>query len=187
MRRVQTKEQMYALLRAGCFGNCLRVWDSLEQVLASGYSGLVGLRCLAPGGPFEKRIPLSLVPEHFERLAVRGWRPQSFVLTEWAPDQQLTLQGEVCRSLTHYELRWSSEKTDMRTALRRARIAFGLDALHLLRSHMDAASYDDLQELLDLYRTPDHTPDHVVEFSCFSTCVGLIPGRNTVIWEVRAY
>lgn len=45
----------------------------------------------------------------------------------------------------------------------------------------DAASYEDVRELLKLY------PNHVVEFSCCDRSVGSVPGRNTVIWEVRLY
>lgn len=55
------------------------------------------------------------------------------------------------------------------------------DAVTLLRSILNANSYDDVSDLLDRY------PDHVVEFSALDSCFGLIPHRNHIVWEVRKY
>ena len=46
---------------------------------------------------------------------------------------------------------------------------------------MNENSYDDLMELVELY------PEHVIEFSATEGEVGLIRGRNHVVWEVRLY
>ncbi len=51
----------------------------------------------------------------------------------------------------------------------------------LLDRYMDPASRDDVDALLERY------PDATIEFTCFTVNVGNIPGRNTMMWEVRNY
>jgi hypothetical protein len=56
-------------------------------------------------------------------------------------------------------------------------------AVRVLLSHLlSSESYEDLcgpEGLVELY------PDHVIEFSILSRCLGTVPGRNAVVWEVR--
>ncbi len=55
----------------------------------------------------------------------------------------------------------------------------GLQAAAVIRKHLNDNSHDDLRELLDTY------PGHVVELTALDRCVGTVPHRNAVIWEVR--
>ena len=45
---------------------------------------------------------------------------------------------------------------------------------------VDDEDYEWLMQLLDTY-------DSVVEFSAYDRAVGILPIRNTIIWEVRNY
>jgi hypothetical protein len=56
-----------------------------------------------------------------------------------------------------------------------------LEAKITLRRYLDSSSYDDLMDLVETF------PEHVIEFGAYETNLGNIPGRNTVIWEVRKY
>jgi hypothetical protein len=100
---------------------------------------------------------------------------------ESAPDERLVLQGEVSRFVGGLYLRYSTLKLPMRSAMKDARDVGGASAQAILRGVLTGSSYEDLDALLELY------PDAVVEFGAYAKCLGAIPGRNAVIWEVRAY
>ena len=59
--------------------------------------------------------------------------------------------------------------------------SFGLRADMMVRGCMTPSSYSDWRELLDLY------PGHVLEVSIWDSCIGDVPGRNAVVWEIRKY
>jgi len=59
--------------------------------------------------------------------------------------------------------------------------AFGLRADLMLKEAMTTASYEDWQVLIDRY------PGHVLEVSIWNDCVGDLPGRNHICWEIRRY
>ena len=62
-----------------------------------------------------------------------------------------------------------------------ARRAYGIRALEILRHFVPENDLNDIRALIDAY------PRHVVEFSVADRCVGKIPHRQAVIWEVRNY
>lgn len=174
------KEEMYARYHDGLFGNRLRSWTSLEEYLASGYQGLVGIRSTTAGGQCVYNVEPTNVPATVARVSAGG----SVHISEMAPHTQHgTISGEVMRSEFGLMLKYSTVRKPMREALEEELLlAVGLRAKLLLQQNCDFESYEQLMLLLDeLY------PDHIVEFSCFSTFVGLIPRRNTLIWEVRRY
>jgi hypothetical protein len=98
------------------------------------------------------------------------------------PKVKQIFQGELTRNQYGLYL-YASEYPDvMRVALEKAgREYTNLAAKFMLEKYVDASSYDWLMELLEEY------PDHVIEFTVFDNDVGIIPHRNTVIWEVRYY
>lgn len=178
---VKDKTQMYEMLRAGLFGNTLRTWDTEEAYLASGYRGRTSLRCKQPGVTFRHGLSHDEVLVAYHQC-FEGCNPSEFVFCESAPDWAVTIQGEVQRGWEGLTLTGSHDKSNNREAMRNKPFQlYGLVAQITLQEFMDPASYDDVMELLELY------PDHVVEFSTFSVSLGSIPGRNTVIWEVRLY
>lgn len=97
------------------------------------------------------------------------------------PDQKIIHQGEVQRSIHYFDLTYSIVKAPMRIALATETLhAQGLRAVHILKSAMDATSWDNLNRLFDQF------PDSVIEYTTYSIPVGEL-GNNTVIWEVRNY
>ncbi len=169
---LDTKRKFYSAQAKGLTGNALYVWHSVEEWRASGYGGPVALRSTTPGGKFMPFITLAAI----RRTFVAG----QHMICAHAPDDYLTIQGEMQRSTSYLDLHYSTVPgLTMREALPKyGKHTSGLMALHLLRSHADAASYDDLWDLLDTY------PGAVIEFSTYPFPVGRC-NRNTIIWEVR--
>lgn len=58
----------------------------------------------------------------------------------------------------------------------------GLDAWKIIRKYLNPSSLDDLEGLIERY-----SPGHVIEMSTLNQCLGTVPRRNAVIWEVRKY
>lgn len=177
-----TNHRRYA---EGFYGNKLRVWSRAE-LLKSGYKGLVALRYngRAGGTNYPKYCTLVGVPEALELFNewVRlGAKPDLIFFGEAAPDHDLLIQGELMQSAEHYALFWTRSTRTDRGAFETAQQTYGLRALALLRTHMTPASFEDVQELLDLF------PDHVIEFSTYRYTLGCCRGRNTIVWEVRNY
>lgn len=176
-----TKRRFYALWHEGRLGNRPHAWNALVQVFADGWRKPVGIRTLGrTGGKVMYRCPI-------ERLAevVASW-PGTPTFTEPMPDTQRTIQGEVTRNEGGLELTYQLGADEnglpmMREAMKHPLRATGLVALEILRHFLWPSSFDDLMELLDLY------PDHVIEFGAHDVAVGVLPCRNTVVWEVRHY
>ena len=59
--------------------------------------------------------------------------------------------------------------------------ASGLRADLLLSSVMTPSSLDDWEMLTSRF------PGHVLEVSVYDRCLGDVPGRNALVWEVRRY
>lgn len=183
MKTINNKKQMYALYEGGAFGNKLRTWDSLQDYYKSTYYGTVSMRYKGKsGGGWTaynvERIAVNSIVEKWEN---EGADVNLIVLNESAPDDRLTIQGEVMRDFTGLYVFWSDLKTKMRIAMQQGKEAKGLAAKFLLQKHLTPASYDDIMDLLDMY------PDSVIEFSAYQMCLGDKRGRNAVIWECRNY
>jgi hypothetical protein len=121
------------------------------------------------------------VPEVLENLKQDGHSLDRVIINESAPDHRLLLQGELMHSGKGLYLTGSYEKTDMRSAMKKAWNAGGLRVNSILKHLASPVSYDMLMELLDRY------PGHVVEFGIYDCFLGWGRGHNTVIWEVRNY
>ncbi len=187
MTAVTTKRQNYRLWQSGDFGNKLRAWRTVEEWRASGFGGRVVLRALLPvgGGPCR----YNLAPDEVERTIgywiAEGMSSDEIMINEAAPDQAAVLQGEYLNDIVgvywncfHY----SRVAAHMRLALgAEMRMASGMASDLLLRGAMTPSSYEDWRVLLDRY------PGHVLEVSIYGHCIGDIPGRNALVWEVRRY
>lgn len=161
---------MYDLLQRGCFGNTARTWNSYEELIASGYNGLVGIRSLEVGGIFLPYQTIQQAPRTASKYS------------EMQEDSSVLLQGELYRSVEGLYLLASTVKSHMREALRLGGKHYWLIAAYAqLHTYLWPSDYDALMELLSEY------PESVIEFSCYSKAVGIIPNRNTIIWEVRNY
>lgn len=183
--KISTKSEMYQIYLNGGFGNRLATWGTLDEYLHSGYEGNVVLRYseTSRAGEFiaydtARDKVTDVVYEWVCRGAIRKY----ITVNSAAPDDKLLIQGEVFRNEDHIYLRYSTLCKPMRVALKEAQQhAKGLVAYRMLWHYLDYASYENLWELLDKY------PTAVIEFSTWSVDVGDIPGRNTIVWEVRDY
>lgn len=189
---ILTKRQNFQLWQLGAFGNKLRAWRTIGEWRTSGFLGLVALRSLQPGGggPCQYNLTPAKVP-----YVVREWTAgfgvayDQIMVNEMAPDDGILLQGEYLNdiSVIDGEPRWgyflhSRARVPMRDALMQApMVAQGLRADLMLREAMTPSSYDDWRELLD------HYPGHVLEVSIYDRCLGDIPNRNALVWEIRRY
>ena len=182
---ISTKRKSYDLWEGGSFGNKLRTWNSFQEILEAGYVGTLSMRYKgnAGGGFVRYEVPIEEIPAVEEEWIKKGARQELITFNESAPDRFLTIQGEVMiRGGYGYALFYATTPAKMRDALRReGKQVYGLTAKMLLEGTMTPSSFADLGALLEQH------PDSVVEFSTYSICLGDIPGRNTVIWEVRNY
>lgn len=178
---VKTKIDFYERWAKGEFGNRLRVWNSIAEIDPS-YTGPIGIRNKVPGGRWCRyAIPQKDLEKVRQEFINDGAPASTMTYGEMAPDDKMTLQGELIQTECGLRLHYSLAKRLMRDALReRSFYVEGIRVYHLLRTYCDGSSYDDLMDLLDNY------PGHAIEFSCYTHRLGTC-NRNTIIWEVRDY
>lgn len=176
---VKRKADYYRRWLRGEFGNKPRAWDRLANVDCDP----VVVRYLEPGSPYcAYDVPRNRVDRVLARMVRNGADPVKFVFNECMPNDRLALQGELADLPGGLHLFGSTEKVPMRDALGRSNFSeHGLAALSRLRQVMTPSDLADVRALFELY------PDHVIEFSTYRGSVGCLPGRHTVIWEVRCY
>lgn len=181
---IRDKRAMYALLRAGQFGNTNRSWGTIGDCLHDPFSGPVAMRYMgtAGGSRCDYHIDQHDLPDRLDEWIAAGFDPARVNYSEMLPESELILQGEVLEAPGGWHLFFSRAKLPMREALRAApEHASGLRARALVRDAMDPSSFEDL--LLQFERWPGH----VVEFSAYRVEVGVIPHRSVCFWETRAY
>lgn len=181
METITSKEQGNRLFQAGCYGAKLRTWETWGDLMRSDYAGLCSVRYKEPGSPFCRyNVPKDDVIEVVTRFCDEGAKLRMFVFGEMAPDDRLTIQGEYAWLSGDWYLYYSTQKVPMRVALKEGKHLRGYAAQFVMREYLTPSSYEDLQAIFDTFKDP------VVEFSSFSQTVGAIPGRNTIVWEVRS-
>lgn len=180
--KITSKRQFYDLWQAGVLGNRPRTWECIEEAITFGATR-IGFREIgkAGGGKFElaESQPDALrIAKEWDREGRR------YNLDGGVPNDRVQLQGEVCRTIRGLEGFLAIRSgTHIRAALAAGLFkSYGSILTHAFLAHyMDASSRDDVDALLELF------PDAAIEFACFPINVGVIPGRNTIIWEVRDY
>ncbi len=183
---ITNKHQSYDLWMSGKFGNRLRAWRTLEEWRASDYEGKVALRTMvAGGGPCLYDLDPSTVFSRHRQLVSEGYSPEEIMICEMAPDHRLVLNGEFLADIVDSRwghLHYSRVRKPMRIALREAsEDVTGIVAQMMLKCLMTPDSWEDFEELSRSYQ------GHVIELSIYDHCLGDVPGRNTLIWEVRRY
>jgi len=184
--RIASKAEFYRLWRSGALGNRPRAWATVGEALAS-MAPLVAIRGSSASARRLGGAPHWIVWRDELEASCRDWHRQgfgAFALDEPAPDHLVLLQGEVCRTWRG----WGGT-LGVRTGVRMReamasgllRAWSGLAVKALLDQYLDPSSREDIDALLDLY------PDATIEFASYKCDVGIIPGRNTLIWEVRDY
>lgn len=189
---ILSKAENYRRWQSGDFGNKLRAWRTVDEWRDSGFSDLVALRYLGEGGNGRCQYDLTpdQVEEEFEKWVGDGLEADKIMLNEMAPGHKNTVQGEyyagvllgsegqtIVDPFLH-----SFEPYPMRIALQKSNsTSTGLRSREILKLFMTTPSYEDFQELVWRY------PNHVLEVSVFERCLGDLPNRNAVVWEVRRY
>lgn len=192
---IKNKEINNKLWNKGVLGNKLRSWNSYDELISSGYKGTVSIRYLEAsqggGGRYRYEVPIleiqNVIKEWIDNSAIES----KIFFNESAPDSCLLIQGELMYDVVKnvndngtcgYNLFYCKIPGKMRDVLfKYGSSAEGLYAKILLQHYMDAYSFEDICLLLEKY------PGHVIEFSTYGINLGNIPGRNTIIWEVRKY
>jgi hypothetical protein len=182
MATIDSKRKFYELWADGALGNRTQLFYTLDEAMASGVEK-IGFRAMGRGGgAWERASRRADVPEIYARWKAAG---RTFVMDDGVPNDKTRMQGELVRRHLGIEgfLAVGTSIPPMRQS-----IAAGmhrhygyLETRVLLQQFMDPASRDDIDALFERY------PDAAIEFACFSVNVGVIPGRNTMIWEVRNY
>ena len=179
--RIKHKRQMYDLLIRGCLGNTIQMWRSLDEILASRYTGSITVRSLTVSDPI--RIYNDTFGSVVWKLKTAGGlRRTDLIFGAAPPDGDRILQGEFCRMPHGWHLRYSRLPLPMRVAFEHENLRTqGLQALNLVKSSVCPADFDDMREVLDTY------PGCIIEFSAYECGVGLDTSRNTIVWEARNY
>jgi hypothetical protein len=182
---IRHKAQMYRLLASGAFGNTIpqffdvHLWAVSPEALAF---DLWGVRTMTPGGPCRLNCPYAEVAETAYRFIREGHRVNISPMVDAVA--RVTLWADVYDSesgLIVYGIenppRGGSWRALMPSQGREWR---GIEARRVLARHLNPSS------LADLWAVFDRWPGHVVELSALAGTFGTVPGRNAVVWEVRA-
>jgi len=179
---VLTKKDFVRRYAAGEFGNAAPTWDNARDYLLSDYPGLVHVRNRKAGGPTWYDVPRNNFDLTWESVIRSGVSPDNLYISAMAPTNKTLLQGEVMQTHNGLYLHATTTPLPMRPALKESSFnRSGLLAKVMLETLLCPNSWSWLNTLIKRY------PDHVIEFSTYSTCWGTIPGFNTVFWEVRKY
>lgn len=181
---VQTKNEGYLLYLNGFYGNKPRTWNSYDELINSKYQGNVTLRTkqrINGHGITKYNLNLNNAKNEMEKLLENGFNKQHITFNESMPDNLLLIQGELTRMHQGLYFTYSTEKTQMNTAMKNnPQIATGLTAKLLLEKNMSPESFEDLNILLDTF------PNDIIELSCWGKNIGNLPRRNSLIWEIRS-
>lgn len=183
---IQTKGRMYDALARGDFGNTIRQWFDVDRWEASSDAArypLWGVRTLTPGGPCRLNCPREEVRPTAEGFRAAGHGVNISLMIDAVT--RVTLWADVFEAETGlmvYGIEHPPRGGSWRALMPGRGVQHkGLGARMLLSRHLNPSSLADLFALLDRY------PGHVVELSACETCLGTVPGRNAVVWEVRLY
>ena len=183
---IENKAECYLLYQNGFFGNQPKTWNSYEEIIKSGYKGNVTIRTkerIAGVATTKYNVRPEDIEKEIDYITQQGLRIDKITFNESMPDNVLLIQGELTRTEEGLYFNYSTEKTQMNTALRgeNSKIATGLTAKMLLKTNLTPESYEDLEKLLDTF------PNDIIEISAWDKNIGNIPGRNAIVWEVRNY
>ncbi len=186
---VLTKTDMYSRLAAGEFGCTIAQWfDAGKWALESPRSiEWWGVRTMTPGGPCRLNCPSAEVRETFERFRRAGHDAQISMMVDKVATVTAWLEvwnsptGLVVEGIEHPKT-WDgwTWRNSMPDPAKRKKWELTASRM-VLRRHLNENSLDDLWELIEAY------PDHVIELSSLDRCIGTVPHRNGILWEVRLY
>jgi hypothetical protein len=174
---------MYKLLRAGKLGNTLASWSSVDEWKRSSDAQKYdwwGVRSFQAGGPCRLNCPVTEVEETVRRF---GGKVNISMMADRVTRARLWADVyDTDTGLVVYGIEDPPVAGSWRALMpSRGKTWKGLAARGVLGKYLGASERDDLEVLRDRY------PGHVIEFSVFRDCVGILPNRRMVVWEVRDY
>lgn len=183
------KREAYELMRDGEFGNRLRQWETVEELLGSDFRGRVALRYRdgrGGGGRCEYHVPVWQARHRMRQWVAEGLEEGRIYFSEMAPDEKIVLQGELIPDgRWGWALFYSRLKKPMREALAAGpENYFGPGSLLLLQAAMGGRESGDWG---DFSGQMERWPESAIEFSIYSVFLGNVPRRRVIVWEVRNY
>lgn len=188
--RITSKWQNIEAFRYGHFGNTVEVWDTVEEFLDS-EEPTATIRCKDSrgGGGFCKYcVPKEDIHSVMDSMALEGADRDLMWFHANPPADGQILQFEYQhRDSTGWirepVMRYTFVNEPMRPALAKQCIheRGHIKCQALIHQHMTDPSWSMFLDCVNRY------PDHVIEVSCFSTNIGVVPGHNSIIWEVRDF
>ncbi len=194
-RKIKSKSEFYKLYNNYLLGNRPLAWDNLKDAIKSNHKGTATIRDArgTKRGDINALLPMFLVPidklkETVKQLEEKGISQNSMKFNQSMPDEHLTIQGELLKNHEGINLLYTHIPKPMNIALKEQTFhAHGLKAELILKHFLWPSSYEEIISLLDFFSHEDSSSSSVIEFSSYSIPVGHLPGRNTVIWEVRDF
>lgn len=169
-------------------GNRPRSWNQKEDIESNVQTVTIRYKGKAGTGPRRYYIPVGKIEREISELTKLGYNENKMAFVEDPPKDKILLAGEFTREHGGYNLRYTFVKKPMLQAFRLQELyASNLKALGLMRHYMDINSYEWILGLTETYSDSYNVRSCVVEFSTFGCCLGTVPNRNTIIWEVRNY
>jgi hypothetical protein len=182
-KEILTKNDFYSFYYKNPLINKLPMWENYSALLKDNYRGKVGMR-YSKGIGRKTRFNVSFykIPKIIKKFEKEGFCGDdiSFVMAQ--PDEKIILLGELKLTEKGIYLMYSQIKKPMKEALNeKTEHVFGLRAKFLLEKYLFPQSYSDIETLLELF------PESIIEFTAYSIPFGILPNRNTIIWEIRNY
>jgi len=188
-KKIISKSQNYALYLEGLLGNIALTWNTAEEILKSNWKGKICIRGMGIKRKQPRyKVPLEKLNQTIKEMITEGIPKDTLKFNQSMPDNNLTIQGEIIRTHKGLSITYTHIKKPMNIALKEQELlAEGLKANLILKNFLWPASYNEIMNLLDFFSKEIYQPSCVIEFSTYDTNIGNLPGRNTVIWEVRDY
>lgn len=183
---VTNKQAMYRMLAAGSFGNTIAQFfdvDEWEKSDDCRRFPVWGVRTQVPGGPCRLNCPREEVRETAERPEYRAAGVNiSMMIGATYP---VTLWADVYDSpagVLVYGVEYPPTGGSWRALMPiMGRHYEGVAARMLLKRHLNPNSLADVEAVFERW------PGHVLELSAVEACIGVVPHRNHVVWELRNY
>ena len=182
--RIDSKREFYLLYENNLLGNKALTWNSYDEIVESEWKDCVCVRYRknSERSKVKYNIPIDRLEHLISDLEKEGIYKKDLLFNQSMPDEKLTIQGELMQTENGFYILYTKVKKPMNIALRESeKSVWGLKAKLILERYLDASSYADIKEILEIF------PDSVIEFSSYEINVGTLPGRNTIIWEVRNF
>ena len=182
---ITSKPQLVQLFVQGFFGNRVRQWQSVRELMSDPFDRLVVLRQKSRQGGGRGitiyGIEKSSLPAVVAELARKGIEEETLYFNEAIIPANVVFQGEIMRIVGGLYLLYSTLPMHMHDALlKEPKHAFGLRAKLLMEHFVCDYGLPCIWDLLERFE------NHVVEFTVCSKSFGDLSWR-TIIWECRGF